>query len=170
MRRFSGRPLRVTGGRKGAFNHVSLFCSRHHPPWWGTYVQQILDKCKRRSWTNTKRLLKKKNLGVHGQSGWVTQACFREPDPPLSVGESDRKFQDGDFELDQVLCSRLPLCYRQQNLLSVCPKLCISDILQGVIWGQHLDFGKPDRLHFFLLNNEQLFLLRAGKFHSVKGN
>ena len=169
MRRFSGRPLRVTGGRKGAFNHVSLFCSRHHPPWWGTYVQQILDKCKRRSWTNTKRLLKKKNLGVHGQSGWVTQACFREPDPPLSVGESDRKFQDGDFEWDQVLCSSLPLCYRQQNLLSVCPRLCISHILHGVIWGQHLDFGKPDRLHFLPTMDNHSFCER-GKFHSVKGN
>ena len=161
MRRFSGRPLRVTDGRKGAFNHVSLFCSRH-PPWWGTYVQQILDKCKRRSWTNTKRLLKKISEFTDSQVGWrrlvfgnLIHHCLSES----LIGNSKTVTSNGIR-----FCVQVCHFVTDNRIYFPFVRGCVFLISFMVLFkdNTYIDFGKPDRLHF----------LSTMKYHSFceRGN
>ena len=88
---------RVMVGHRRPFNHLSLFCLQHRQ-WGVSCTQQILElveKCKRGSWTNTKRLLKPlRRRFMGGQLRWrslVFGNLIR------TVCWSDRKFQTGDF-------------------------------------------------------------------------
>ena len=129
---------RVMVGHRRPFNHLSLFCLQHRQ--WGVSCTQqtleLVEKCKRGSWTNTKRLLKPlRRRFMGGQLRWrslvfgnlIQAVCW-----------SDRKFQTGDFCLWSCSVTAesdttMFFCSRGMNMyLEYIPSLSRSRVLSGL--------------------------------------
>ena len=155
---------RVMVGHRRPFNHLSLFCLQHRQ-WGVSCTQQILElveKCKRGSWTNTKRLLKPlRRRFMGGQIRWRTLVFGNLIQ---AVCWSDRKFQTGDFCLwscSVTAESDTTMFFKRHEYVSWVHS-------QSAIWADHgfrADFSKPEILMSSITCSSSA---NEGKFQKTK--